>query len=744
MAEQPHNANGWEGLDEELREKLRAAQDQREQLTVLNDYSWTVRHTQPHKALTAARYACQLAESLGDAAAQEHAYALRNLAAALLLLGSLDEALEHGEKAVEKFRTLGDLYGEVTTLLTLGWAQLRKGYPEHAYAAFARALQQCEQSLRQNPEDARMQQNRAAVVSAIGSVYKAIGDFKTALEHFLEAYQLQVQLGHLQGIAATALNIAGVYLQLRNHEEALRFAEQARELFERIGDTYNLAITLSDLGHIYGLQQRWQEGVECQQRALELYQQMGNQLGAAAVLSSMGVLMMHYADPVEALRKLFAALHIHQRLGNPYGQAIIHREIGDAYYKMGDPDRALEHYQLGMYLAEQLKLPGLEAEYARLCADIVEKPATKEAYRQALLLYKRYHTVREQFLGQQQQQAIAVLEKRLEVERIRWELELYRVRTAELAEALRQLEQKKAELEQAHEELKRLSAERTEIVHILSHELRNLTASILTNAEVIVRGIHRMSLERIRETAEDIVRVCGYMTDMLMNLSRSQDVDTREIHYYFQPEDLMQLIGEVVRHNQPMAERKDIELIVDSPENPAMLCIDWGKVREILENFVQNAIKYSPRGGKVWIRLRRTTDGGMRIAVEDQGCGIKPEEMPLLFKRFSRAPGSRPTAGEPSTGLGLYICKRLADGMRSRIWCESAYGQGSIFYLQLPYREGIGPCFIGDPIPEEWTRLRADYPTLEEAEGRVEPRPGWIAYYPPTPWDEEDTAGEQK
>jgi len=102
----------------------------------------------------------------------------------------------------------------------------------------------------------------------------------------------------------------------------------------------------------------------------------------------------------------------------------------------------------------------------------------------------------------------------------------------------------------------------------------------------------------------------------------------------------------------------------------------------VLDNIVSNAVKYSPRSSIVRLRVRKK-GAAVRIEVEDQGPGIRPDEMPRLFERFSRL-STEPTGGEHSTGLGLYIVKNLVTLMRGTVWAESEPGAGARFVVELP------------------------------------------------------------
>ena len=126
------------------------------------------------------------------------------------------------------------------------------------------------------------------------------------------------------------------------------------------------------------------------------------------------------------------------------------------------------------------------------------------------------------------------------------------------------------------------------------------------------------------------------------------------------------------------------ELVLDAPDDLPDVVGDPDKIGRVLINLVDNAIKYSPDGGRVEVKLARAGGGRVRFAVTDQGLGVPPSEQRRIFEKFYRLDPNM-TRGVGGTGLGLFICRELVRRMDGRIWVESAgLGQGSTFSLELP------------------------------------------------------------
>jgi signal transduction histidine kinase len=147
------------------------------------------------------------------------------------------------------------------------------------------------------------------------------------------------------------------------------------------------------------------------------------------------------------------------------------------------------------------------------------------------------------------------------------------------------------------------------------------------------------------------------------------------------------LVGEVLDLTRPMAAELETTVRVTGIPEELIVDADHQRLKQVLLNFVSNAIKYNRRGG--WVEITAATRGGScRIAVQDSGPGLRREEMERLFAPFERL--SAATSGVEGTGLGLALSKSLTEAMGGRIGVQSRVGKGSTFWVELPLRSGGG------------------------------------------------------
>ena len=138
----------------------------------------------------------------------------------------------------------------------------------------------------------------------------------------------------------------------------------------------------------------------------------------------------------------------------------------------------------------------------------------------------------------------------------------------------------------------------------------------------------------------------------------------------------------VVADFKKLAELKEINLQVEAADKQVKTLIDPIYLNQVYENILSNAIKFSPTGKDVNVRLLHNATV-VRTEISDQGPGVPKEEMDRLFSKFSKL-SAQPTAGESSTGLGLSLVKRYVELMNGKVWCESIEGQGATFIVEIP------------------------------------------------------------
>jgi signal transduction histidine kinase len=220
---------------------------------------------------------------------------------------------------------------------------------------------------------------------------------------------------------------------------------------------------------------------------------------------------------------------------------------------------------------------------------------------------------------------------------------------------------------------------KSDFVAAVSHELRTPLTSIYGFAETLLRQDVPFGEEERRTflgyIASESERLTG-IVDQLLNVAR---LDAGDLQVELGRIDVGSVVSEVV---ETVEGANDHLFEIDLPEEPLAAEADPEKVRQVFNILVENALRYSPEGGKVTVGARRNADR-VEVRVVDEGMGIPAAEREWIFRKFYRAE-SAARDGAAGTGLGLFIAKELVNAMGGRIWVDSTEGEGSSFAFELP------------------------------------------------------------
>ncbi len=245
----------------------------------------------------------------------------------------------------------------------------------------------------------------------------------------------------------------------------------------------------------------------------------------------------------------------------------------------------------------------------------------------------------------------------------------------ELGRLTSTLNQMMERLERSFAALRRFTAE-------ASHELKTPLTVLRSGVEraITTPGLPRDTLEVLEEVLQEVNRMTE-LVDALLTLARA-DEGRAELHK--EPVDLRAILEEAGETGELLAEQAGVKMDVATSNAPVVVVVDRSRIRQLILNLVENAVKYTPRGGSVQVRLGQE-DGKVTVTVADSGIGIAPGDLPHVFDRFWRADTARTRTGErPGTGLGLAICKWIAEAHGGSIAVSSRPGRGTTFVVSLP------------------------------------------------------------
>ncbi len=237
-----------------------------------------------------------------------------------------------------------------------------------------------------------------------------------------------------------------------------------------------------------------------------------------------------------------------------------------------------------------------------------------------------------------------------------------------------------------NEKLRQENATKSDLISISAHQLRTSLSAMKWILKMFQDGdfgtLTAEQMNFMKKAAESDERMIRLVNEML---SINHAEDTLE-SMHMEPVDMVKLLDEVVFDFTGESYKKGIELIFLKPDHPLPFPVaDAEKMRVVFQNLIENAIKYSNKGGRVFVTVGEK-EGAVEVSVRDTGIGIKEADQASIFGKFFRADNAK-AQDTVGSGLGLYTTRRIMEGHNGKIWFESTPGTGTTFFVHLPSPE---------------------------------------------------------
>lgn len=559
----------------------------------------------------------------------------------------------------------------------------------------------------------------AQLVYESGQIHWNRGDYVSAEECYLQAQRVAEEHGD-ERFLIRVLNSRGIvarHQKLFNQSEqhfraALALAEKHQLGDLRLQIRNNLAILLYD-------QQRFDEARPLLLENLRVHTTANNRRSMANALINLGALENTAKNHAGALPFFEQALALRLELGVPRHIASARLSVASTLARLGRGEEALAQLRAAVPLAEKV---GSHELFGNLYRAFSEAYAAAGDYRAALDYQRKAQgeddivsgentaktiaELRERFDAEKRSRQIAelnVAQQKKDAELAIKEVELRRTRVeriglaallvfgliAAVAIISRQRAVARAErriLEEtrrARDAAEAATALKSKLLDLASHDLKApLVGTIMTAEMLAEENEDRPAVaERARTLRTESQRMLGLVQDLL----DSSAAESGRLELQRETLDLAELADDVAAVFADRAARKNqrIEVVAESGGGDTRIEGDAARLRQVLENLVSNALKFSPPGTTTRLGVRRTTSGTIRLEVRDEGPGLTPEDRAGLFQRFRRL-SAAPTGGEPSSGLGLALARDLVAAHGGRLEVESEPGQGAVFFAEFP------------------------------------------------------------
>ncbi|HEX7897473.1 MAG TPA: ATP-binding protein [Planctomycetota bacterium] len=255
-------------------------------------------------------------------------------------------------------------------------------------------------------------------------------------------------------------------------------------------------------------------------------------------------------------------------------------------------------------------------------------------------------------------------------------------------------------------ERKRVDRLKNEFVATVSHELRTPLTSIRGSLRLIAGGFTGELPAKTRAMIDIANESCERLVALVNDILDIEKIESGKMSFALLPHDMTALAMKAVEATRAFAQPFGVEIRTEAPAGPCPAVVDADRIIQVITNLVSNAVKFSPKGGAVRVRVG-PRGGKVRLAVEDLGAGIPDEFRSRIFQKFAQADASNERRSAPGTGLGLSICKAIVDRLGGTIGFESEAGRGSTFWFEIPGAgapDAAGPAVLvvdGNPAEAE-------------------------------------------
>jgi len=585
-----------------------------------------------------------------------------NLGAIYRDLGQLEESFDQFNQAFQIADSL-ELKGNIAGAhLGMGTVMEKKGDLNQAIDYFMKSLKASEE-LGNKYEMTRP-------LSNIGVAYMEQKDYENALLYFNRSLTNSKELGDQHGISSGLSYLGNVYVFQGQDSLALSYFLESLKIAEEIEETYSITNVLPNIGNVYLRQGKYDLAEQYYQRSLKLEREIGTQPLISSSLINLGKLHYQKNQLNQAISLGNEALSIAQAIQSPahIRDAALH--LYKSYKSTKNTQKALEMYELHQVMKDSLFnednqraviQQGFQYEYEKQAltdslAFVQQQAATELSYQRQLsrrnyLLFGGLGLALLAFLFFRYRQQLRNRQKELELQQER----------------------------QRKEQLVELNGLKSRFFANISHEFRTPLTLVLGRNQMMQAQLDDPALDAQFDEVDRNGRRLLELVNQVLDLSK---LEAGNMHLQTETIDLVPFLKNILFSFESLADQKAQKLEFESEHESLLIVADPEKLERVFYNLLANAIKFTPRQGKINLQLQVISNRA-HIKVKDNGKGIPEAELPFVFNRFYQSTSNQEQTS-PGTGIGLALAKELVELHKGSLQVESQLDVGSTFWAELP------------------------------------------------------------
>ena len=514
----------------------------------------------------------------------------------------------------------------------------------------------------------------ASAQNNIGITCNIFKDYSRAIEYYQKASDGFEQAGFKKAQGKILNNIALIYIDQNKLDQALEYLKKSLAIKEKADDSTSIISTINNIGLVFEKKNEFDLAFDHYIQVYNYFSNKKNLKETAIGANNVGFIYLQKNDYKNAWKYLHIALEIITKTEFGNAKKIIYESLFKFYEQKKDYKNALTYHKLFMQMNDSL----FSIEKENLIRNIEGKYENHKHLAEIELLSHNNELIKEKNF---RQRFIFYTTFFLLVISILFAFTFFRSRK-KVKQANAILQEKNIEINRQKDELIESNATKDKFFSIIAHDLRSPFTSFLGFTQLLVEELDNMTLEEIKTIVISMRKSATNVYSLLENLlewSMMQRGITR-----FNPEAIP--LSSSIRENLELimgsAQHKELETHWEIPEN-LIVYTDPHMVATVIRNLYSNAVKFTPKQGRITISAEKTNPDFVTIFIRDTGIGMNKTLIRKLF-RLNEQINRKGTEGEPSSGIGLLLCHEYIEKMGGKIGVESEEGKGSSFFFSLP------------------------------------------------------------
>jgi signal transduction histidine kinase/tetratricopeptide (TPR) repeat protein len=543
----------------------------------------------------------------------------------------------------------------------------------------------------------------------IGIYYWLKSDYPSALNYMYKALKIHENQNDNNGIAGSNNGLGMVHVEYKNYKLALDCYNKALKTSLKLKNKRSIAIYLNNIGDVYLRMKEYQKALHYFDKAIKMNAFEKTSFESGLNYTNIGITYNHlkqYEKSIEATNKSILIQKDSSSLYNGYNKL----ELGKSYYflTLETPNKntkdKLLHKSLD-YLTESMLIFKREESLIDLRDVYLYLSKVKKAEEkptEALDYFEKSTNLNDSIFSNENKTQIALLESKREIELRDKKIEIqelkiknearkvYLLYTLTSAAAILlglffwlYLSKRKTNqlLNDKNKTISIINSQKDKFFSIIAHDLKGPFNGFLGLSELLAEDLDNMTKEDIQFIAANMKNSATNLFQLLENLLEWSRMQQGLIPFAPQEKPALSIVTESIPTIQDAANNKKIKINIDIPEKTSVFA-DINSIHSVIRNLVSNAVKFTPENGSIHLHAKED-DNTTTISITDTGIGMNAKMVENLF-RLDVQTNRIGTNKEPSSGLGLILCKEFVEKHGGEIWVESEEGKGTTFYVSFP------------------------------------------------------------